>query len=535
LYLELRKRNTITIHSAYFLVLPLILSAITNLWNPVGFPSFHVDEGIYMGRAMHVLDGNGPLERTDVRTPYDHPFFGQIFLAVLLGLIGYPDSLGLSSDVDVQSIEMLHLVPRVVMGMLAVVDTFLVYKVANVRYNNRTIAFISAILFAVMPITWILRRILLDNLLLPLLLSSILFSLYTRKPVQTNNIATGRNVCLTAILAASLSGAFLGLSIFTKIPAFTFIPLVGFLIFTNSNRNRKIFYLWLVPVIMIPAIWPIYSIINNQFDEWIYGVEFQSRREGKPLIGAMDFFFDNDPLLLILGLSGLIFAAFKRDYFVLLWAIPFLLFLYIQDWVTYFHLAPIIPVLCLAAAVMLTQLFRKMNRTRHIIRKLIPYSIIGSVIIFGFISSFMLISTNVSYGYSRLYAFIIDYLPHYSANGLYTSNDSTKSVVVGWYWTELFVWIPKYILDKDTEYIKENNDNILSLLQGNRNVIFLADRNIKDSIEKGDEILRVLYNSTNPILTIDDKGIDEYDRSSFPYNNLNANRDIGTVTVRANF
>jgi hypothetical protein len=249
----------------------------------------------------------------------------------------------------------------------------------------------------------------------------------------------------------------------------------------------------------------------------------------------MDFFFDNDPLLLILGLSGLIFAAFKRDYFVLLWAIPFLLFLYIQDWVTYFHLAPIIPVLCLAAAVMLKQLFHKKNRTRHIIHKLIPYSIIGSVIIFGFISSFMLISTNVSYGYSRLYAFVVDYLPHYSANGLYANNDSTKSVVVGRYWTELFVWIPKYIFDKDTEYIKENNDNISSLLHENRNIIFLADRNIADSIEKGEEILKVLYNSTDPILTIDDKGIDEFNRSSYPYNNLNANRDIGAVTVRANF
>ncbi|HKG87780.1 MAG TPA: hypothetical protein VKA95_05595, partial [Nitrososphaeraceae archaeon] len=59
----------------------------------MGFPSFHVDEGIYMARAMHILQGGGPLEITEVRTPYDHPFFGQIFLAAALGLIGYPDSL----------------------------------------------------------------------------------------------------------------------------------------------------------------------------------------------------------------------------------------------------------------------------------------------------------------------------------------------------------------------------------------------------------------------------------------------------------
>jgi 4-amino-4-deoxy-L-arabinose transferase-like glycosyltransferase len=62
------------------------------------------------------------------------------------------------------------------MGLLAIVDTYLVYKIAEYRYN-KTVAFIAAILFAVMPITWILRKILLDPILLPFLLLSILFAL----------------------------------------------------------------------------------------------------------------------------------------------------------------------------------------------------------------------------------------------------------------------------------------------------------------------------------------------------------------------
>jgi len=141
-----------------------------------------------MGRAMHVLEGNGPLEITGVHTPYDHPFFGQIFLAAALGLIGYPDSLQPSADGDVHSIEMIFMVPRILMGLLAVADTFLIYKIAELRYrNNRTIAFIAAILFAVMPITWILRRILLDNLLLPFLLSSILFAVSLQGQNSKNN------------------------------------------------------------------------------------------------------------------------------------------------------------------------------------------------------------------------------------------------------------------------------------------------------------------------------------------------------------
>ena len=151
-----------------FLFIPLILSAYTHLWNPVGFPDFFYDEGVYLRRALLVLEGQGPEESG---TYFDHPYFGQIFLAFIFKIIGYPDSLNPKPG-DVQSIEMLYLVPRVLMGLLAVVDTFLVYKISD-RMYGRKVAFIASIFFAVMPMTWILRRILLDSILLPLLLTSI--------------------------------------------------------------------------------------------------------------------------------------------------------------------------------------------------------------------------------------------------------------------------------------------------------------------------------------------------------------------------
>src|SRR5439155_20581357 len=109
--------------------------------------------------------------------PYDHPYFGQIFLAGVFAMIGYPSSLDNSSSISsfspsssfdsnnnnnninnnnmLHSIEMLYLVPKVLMGLLAVVDTFLIYKISEYRYN-RNVALISSVLFAVMPITWLL-------------------------------------------------------------------------------------------------------------------------------------------------------------------------------------------------------------------------------------------------------------------------------------------------------------------------------------------------------------------------------------------
>jgi hypothetical protein len=488
-----------------------------------------------MARALHMLQGGGPLEITDVRTPYDHPFFGQIFLAAALALIGYPDSLHASADGDVHSAETLFMIPRALMGLLAVADTFLIYKIAEVRYqNNRTIAFIAAALFAVMPITWILRRILLDNILMPFLLSSILFALYVRKPAQEGDYNSNSSFSSSqkSIIAASISGIFLGIAVFTKIPAFTFIPVIAFFVFTNSNRSLKVLCLWLIPVIAIPLIWPIYSIAVNQFDNWLYGIDFQSRREGKPLAGAMEFLFEKDPLLLLLGLAGLFFAAIKRDFLILLWVVPFLLFLYAVSWVSYFHLSPLITLFCLSSAPALAYLFDKIARKKAITGQVFRYAVITSVVIFGFVCSWMLTTTNVTSGFFRLYSFIVDYLPNY--NHVNNINDN-MSFLVGRYWTEIFIWIPKYVFDKDIQYIKENNDSILEKLEKGKNAIFLIDRNIPKAIEEGNKNLEMLDGTTNPIITIDDKGLDEYDRSIYPYNSLDVNRNIGIILVKANF
>jgi hypothetical protein len=508
-------------------IIPLTLAGLISLWNPVGFPTFHVDEGIYMGRVMHTIEGNGPLEIKDIRTPYDHPFFGQLFLAAVLGSIGYPDSFIDSANGDLQTIEMVYMVPRVLMGLLVLADTFLIYKIAERRYGeNKTIAFIAAVLFAVMPITWILRRIYLDNLAVPFVLTSILFALYSQKP---SRIYDNRpDFTTNTIITASSSGIFLGLAIFTKIPTFIFVPLVAYLVFANS-RGLKSVGLWLIPVVVIPAIWPIFSIAANQSNDWLYGVEHQSGKGGKPLAGAMQFFFDKDPILFLIGSIGLIYAAIKRDYFVLLWAIPFFVFFYLVDWVSYFHLSPLIIIFCLAAAPALEHFFSKIPKKNVISGQLIKCAVIGSIVVFGFVCSLMLVTTNVTSGFFKLNSFIVDYLPNYT-------DSSNVSFLVGSYWTEMFAWIPQYIYSKDIQYIRESDLGTIGVLENleKNNTIFIVDRNVRTNMEAGNKNLEVLGNITDPVITIDQRRVDEYDRSVYPFNSLDQNRGIGRVTVMAN-
>ena len=151
------------------------------------------------------------------------------------------------------------------MGLLAVGDTFLIYKIAE-RSTIEMLHLFQQVFFAVMPMTWFARRILLDSLGLPLILLSILFAIYPKTGTKNIDKNTGvANEPNTVIVLLMLSGIFLGLAIFTKLLAATMIPLVGFLIYANiksyngnKNKNKnnrtKLKHLgfWLIPIILIP-------------------------------------------------------------------------------------------------------------------------------------------------------------------------------------------------------------------------------------------------------------------------------------------
>ena len=97
-------RTKLTHNYIFILAIPLALSAFTHIWNPIGFPAIHPDEGTYMRRAMYALEGLGAHDPSnqfdhtqDSTSSYDHPYFGQIFLASIFKIIGYPDFSNLST------------------------------------------------------------------------------------------------------------------------------------------------------------------------------------------------------------------------------------------------------------------------------------------------------------------------------------------------------------------------------------------------------------------------------------------------------
>jgi len=476
--------------SLLFLAIPLILSAFTHIWNPSGFPDIFYDEGIYMYRAMHIMAGEG----LQAGTFHDHPFFGQLFLAGSLSLIGYPYSLNHSASAD--SIQMFYFIPRLLMGLLAVVDTLLIYKISERRYS-KNVALLASILFAVMPITWFMRRILLDSILLPFLLTSILFAIYA-KDSQKNK------------LLVTLSGIFLGITIFTKETMFMMIPLIAFLIY-QSTKNHKMLVLWFIPVILIPFLWPIQSLQDNQFHLWVKDILFQVHRQNHNFENILGNFFMFDPVLLVLGLSGIVYAIMKKDSVILLWFIPYVIFLASLGYVQYFYWIPVLPVLCIAAAKFVIDMTKK---TKINIQPVIPYVIIACIAVFGFTMSFFLVTANVTSQYD-VAAYVIQKVPY---------NEKNTTIVS----TAVYSWIFKYVYHMNN-VLPDYRDVLFYPIPTNH-VILIADPHIKENINDGKQI-QDLYNNTVLIKKFRNE-VSDKDLGKYPFTNMFVTNEGSEIEIR---
>jgi hypothetical protein len=561
------KRNIFSNASSvrFLFVIPLVLAAFTHIWNLIGFPDVFYDEGVYMRRAMHVLEGYGP-EQTFY---YDHPYFGQIFLGSTLSVMGYASLLHNaevaaihatthslirntaslpSSTIEIErSVEMLYAAPRLIMGILAIADTFLVYKIAGAVYS-RKVGLIASIFFAVMPITWFTRRILLDTIQLPFLLLSILFAVYycrsvANQPKKCIHVLFFKQRAIPPLLLLSLSGIFLGLAIFTKVPAFTIIPLLVLLIYKKNknnipiknrrdirnralnsvyrfiyNKNLKVWGVFFIPAILIPLIWPINALSTGQFNYWLLGAFHETQRQtaGKPLSDSINTFFKIDPVLLIIGGSGVIVAALsaKRDFFTLAWVAPYLAFLYFIGYVQYFYFIPLLPAFCIAGSTLVIDIVNKINKSKFLAKKMLLLIVVSSITIFGLLDSFLLITTNVSSQFKAA-AYVVKYVGN---------KDITIISSPVYSWLFIYVYHKAHVLSSfdDARYLPLKTEKVLLIVDQH----YKSDMGI---IKK----LNALYNNTKTIRTFYG-GVLGYDRNKYPYTSLKINLEGGKIEIRVN-
>jgi len=320
------------------------------------------------------------------------------------------------------------------------------------------------------------------------------------------------------------------------------IPLAGFLLVYTGNSNSKnnnykieklkTLGLWLIPVILIPSIWPIYSMSIGQFNMWLDGLSYQTGRENEnhTLLESVDLALGIDPVLLIVGIAGIGFSAVvKRDFLFLLWVVPFIAFFAAIALVQYFYWILVIPAFCIAAATLIEYVSNKIgssigggmrgrnnnnnsitnynnnitiinnntysknnNNDDDIRRKLLlPFIIASAIGIFGLVSTTLLITTDVNSSYFNIYSFIVQHLPDRKDNGSSGTGsmnnitmDANKVTMIGRHYVRAFIWIPKYIFHKDFDFIDPHfNDTVKT-----QNVLFILDNPMVTSIEHHNEL-----------------------------------------------
>ncbi|HEY9405884.1 MAG TPA: glycosyltransferase family 39 protein [Nitrososphaera sp.] len=498
--------------SILLILIPLALSAYTHLWNPIGFPNLFYDEGVYMRRALHVMEGLGPQEAYY----YDHPFFGQVFLGSMLMVIGYPQSLSPSPDLD--SIGSLYEVPRTLMGILAIIDTFLIYKISE-RLYNRNVALFASVLFAVMPTTWYTRMILLDSILLPFLLSSILLAVHIKSSKPDRHNARDN---ITNYILIIISGLLLGIAIFTKVPAFTIIPLIALLIYRNNGRRLRPLGMWFIPVIAVPLIWPAQSLVVGAFNSWTNDVLWQVNRENAGLPWIVFLLAITDPLLFVAGFAGLAYSFIRRDMVILLWTLPFMAFLGFMGYANFFYWIPILPALCIGAAKLI---FDMMEKTKKITQKAFTIAVLSSIIAFGLISTSLLITTDVTSAQLESAAYAASYLERGGGEG------SGNLTVIS---NPVYSWIFKYVFDGD-HILSDYRDTLYLPLDTSRNGILLIDdpRFKLDMGNENNQLLQKLQRNATAIATFKGK-VTNFDLGLYPYTSMIENYEGSEVTIRLN-
>lgn len=522
-------KNTGTKNSNILIIfIPLLLSSTTHLWNLTGFPPIYMDEDIYMRKALKALQGS-PLESDRTNSVY-----GWLVLSFTLGAIGFPNSLHLSPDGGVHSIEMLYIVPRAFIGILGILDTFLIYKISQFYYKNRNIALIGSILFAVMPMTWLTRYILLEPIQLPFLLLSILFAVYTTKSKNSASHEVDRKLPLIL-----LSGIFLGFAIFIKFPTFAMIPFIAYLIYRNT-KSVKILGLWFLPVILIPLISPIYAYSFGMLNIWWDGMVYNVHRGNQPLFdltgqspsNAINILFRIDPILMVLATTGLIIAAIKRDLFPLLWTMPYIILFYSLGYVAYYHFIPLFPAFCIATARLILDILDIIRARNKKIRQILQISIVSGIAIFGLTSTMMLVSANVNSSHYEANAVMAKHLPDTKSS---SPDESRVTLIHGGIH---FSWILDNVFQKDIKdtsywtYKSPNNETGKVVMTVERGAYLDWKRNEVDK-KQLNEVLDI-YNNSQIVLSLN-RDLDAYKHSGYPFTSMRIeNLGIGSVEIRTN-
>jgi hypothetical protein len=237
------------------------------------------------------------------------------------------------------------------------------------------------------------------------------------------------------------------------------------------------------------------------------GVNFQSHRSNTFKYWLDGTYFKIDPVLFTLGIAGLVFAVIRKDLFILLWIIPFLIFVFFIGWVLLFHVVLLLPAFCIGASRLIEYLSYKINMKKA--QQIVPYVLIATIGSFGMIETVVLVTDNVNFSFFEATAFLTNYLQN--NNSINKNNNLNDIAVIS---SPIYSWISQYVFHLEGHYL--NYYDVATDFSTNyitpktKKVILISDREFRTSISTNNKAamqIQTIYdlNSTkNIIATFED-------------------------------
>ncbi|MEK7571566.1 MAG: glycosyl hydrolase family 8 [Patescibacteria group bacterium] len=421
----------------------LLLSALAHGYNMFQFPYYENDEGVYLSQAWSLVRFG---ELSPYTYWYDHAPGGWIFIALWTLVTGGFFTFDFSLNTG-----------RVFMLVLHIFSALFLYKVTKVLTKSTLAATISVLFFSLSPLgIYFQRRLLLDNIMVFWTLLSLYALIDYRKKL--------RHIILSAI-------AF-GFAILSKETAVFLAPVYLYAIYALTDIKHRSFALikWISIVGLIVSFYFIYALLKGELfpSGTIFGgdkphvslidaLAFQAGRKGGSLLDTensafwtnMGAWIGDDPIIIILGaiatIANLLIGLKSLTHRIVGFSASMMwIYLARGGMVIDFYIIPLIPLLALNIAVLITSLIRFFPRY-------IGY-ILGFITIAAIIVSSLYYSTNV-HRYLNLYTtdqttpqiqaiewildqripnafFVID---HYGYIDLKERNND-DSIKTEWYW-----------------------------------------------------------------------------------------------------
>jgi hypothetical protein len=300
-------------------------------------------------------------------------------------------------------------------------------------------------------------------------------------------------------------------------------------------------------------LWPLYSVLNGDFETWWEGVVWQTGREGRGMLRSIIPILESDPVLLLLGFIGIVYATSRKDLFPIIWLAPFILFHYLIPFIQHFHWVPLVPLLCISGAYLIVRLldyvgqrvFSKNNQNEDRVRPALlhmkyyfthssqyaPLAVIVSIFaVFGFSSSIVLINTDVNSTLFEVNGHIVKLLLQVKDTNL--TNPDAKPLVMGSGWTQVFTWIPEYIYDISHNFRTFTTKNVELARQSSQVILLIDSRDneryaVMEDLSAKDLESFEFYNDTRAVYdTNDESDVNRNDVEQYPYGSLRENHAI---------